>query len=301
MNLNQLRYFQAIIKNGSFISASRTLNVSEPTVSNSMKKLENELNIKLFERHGKNVIPTKEAMSYYYYVNRSLTTLDTGNKKVRVLSQVNSLITVGFVYSLGSRFIPKLVKSYWRKNPKNDMKFIQKNSIMLNRDLKNGNCDVVICSFPDKKESGMIYTPILEQEMVVVTGSNNHFASKKSISLNELGDEPLITFPNGSDIRNYINNVLLKNRISPQKIMELEEDRTILGFVAQNMGYAILPKTEVKDFRGVKEIPIIEKLPSQYIYLGVDSEKNNLKGINEFVKFIEEYCKINYLDIHKKI
>lgn len=67
------------------------------------------------------------------------------------------------------------------------------------------------------------------------------------------------------------------------------------------MGYAILPKTEVKDFRGVKEIPIIEKLPSQYIYLGVDSEKNNLKGINEFVKFIEEYCKINYLDIHKKI
>lgn len=273
MNINQLRYFQAIIKNGSYIAASHYLHVSEPTISNAVKKLEKELGTKLFNRVGKKVSPTEEAMTYYYYVNQSLTLLDNGNEKMKILSQADSEITVGFVFSLGANFIPKLVKSYWKRYPKNNLKFTQKNSMKLNASLKNNICDVVICSFPDKKVSGMIYVPILEQEMVVAVSSNSSIAKSDAISLNELGEKPLITFPAGSDIRNYINNVLLKNRISPQKIMEFEEDRTILGFVAQNMGYAILPKTEVKNFKDVKVLPIIEKLPSQFIYLGVDSEK----------------------------
>lgn len=301
MNINQLKYFQAIIKNGSYASASRHLKVSEPTISNSIKKLEKELEITLFERHGKKIIPTEGALTYYYYVNQSLNSLDNGNKRIKILSRNDSEITIGFVFSLGSKFVPRLVKSYWEKYPKNNLKFVQKNSIQLNFDLKNDKCDIVICSFPDKKALGMTYIPILEQEMVVVVSSNSLLAKNESISLNELGEEPLVTFPIGSDIRNYINNVLLTNRVSPQRIMEFEEDRTILGFVSQNMGYAILPKTEVKDFKEVTVLPIIEKSPPQFIYLGIDSEKNNLKGINEFVKFIKNYCKINYSNIHKKI
>lgn len=301
MNLNQLRYFQTIIKVGSFSEASRILNISEPTISNAIKKIESELGSQLFIRVGRKIIPTDAAMTYYYYVNQSLTALDNGNNEFKKHSQLNSLITIGFVYSLGPNFVPKLIKKYWQKYPDNGLNFIQKNSIELNQILKNNQCDVVICSYPDKKSSRMTYLPILEQELVVVVSSKNELAQKHTISISEFGQRPLITFPRGSDVRNYIDNLLVQNRVSPQKILEFEEDRTILGFVKQDMGYAIMPKTEVMNFSGVAMIPLLEELPPQYIYLGYEAEKVNLTGINEFLEFTKLYCKKNYQEIHRKI
>jgi len=160
---------------------------------------------------------------------------------------------------------------------------------------------VVICSFPDKKSPQMTYIPILEQDMVAVVSSKSKLAHKKTISVTEFGEKPLITFLGGSDVRNYIDNILLQNRVSPKKTIEFEEDRTIIGFVAQDMGYAILPKTEVINFEGVTSIPLSESLPPQYIYLGYEASKANLKGIYSFIEFVKEYCKINYEDVHRKI
>jgi len=301
MNINQLRYFQSIIKTGSFSETSKLLNVSEPTISNAIKRLENELNVQLFSRVGRRVVPTDAAMTYYYYISKSLKALDNGNDKLSHLNNIVSKIKVGFVYSLGPTFIPKLIKNYWQKYPNNDLSFIQKNSIELNSDLKKELCDVVICSFPDKKSPQMTYIPILEQDMVAVVSSKSKLAHKKTISVTEFGEKPLITFLGGSDVRNYIDNILLQNRVSPKKTIEFEEDRTIIGFVAQDMGYAILPKTEVINFEGVTSIPLSESLPPQYIYLGYEASKANLKGIYSFIEFVKEYCKINYEDVHRKI
>lgn len=301
MNLNQLRYFQTTIKTGSYSKASQLLGVSEPTISNAVKTLERELGVDLFIRNGRKLIPTEVATTYYYYINQSLNSLDNGNIQVHRRAKQAPSITVGFFYSLGPYFIPKLVKNFWQRYPDDNLNFVQKNSLELNSDLNNNKCDLVICSFPKVKNPRMTYMPILEQEFVVVVSSETSLAKRHQISITEFGDMPLITFPRTSDVRNYIDNILLQNKVSPQRVLEFEEDRTILGFVAQNLGYAILPKTEAVDFPGVTNLNLDEDLPPQYIYLGFESAKANLLSMNHFIEFTKQYCKVNYHDVHRRI
>lgn len=294
MNLNQLRYFKSIVETGSFQQAANILKVSQPSVSNAIIKLEAELNTQLFDRTNRDLQVTPQGMDFYYYVNESLATLGSGAKQIHVHSTKNTKLNLGFFFSIGSQFIPQMISEYWKQYPDDQFKFIQKSSYNLQNALINRDCDAVICSLPAKQNPHNIYTPILRQNFVVAVSTQHRLARRHRISLDELDGETLLTFPLQSIARQYINNLLIAEHISPKQTIDFEEDRTILGFVAKNIGYAILPKTEVTTFPGIKALTLSEIIPFQNIYLGYPNETDHNPGLRRLVEFTKQYCQKHY-------
>lgn len=300
MNTKQLQYFQTIMQVGSFQRASAILGVAEPTISNGIKSLEQKLGVTLFDRQKRQVQPTAAAQAYYYYVNQALTAFENGQRQVQAIPRATA-IKVGFFYSLGAYFLPALMREFWRQYPDDQVTFSQKNSLALHADLERQACDVVLCAFPQNKHPRMAYVPILEQEFVVAVGQANPLAQRHRVSIDEFGEQPLITFPAASDVRNYIDNILLRHQVTPRRILEFEEDRTILGFVAQNLGYAILPRTEVTDFPGITQLQLTEALPPQYIYLGFRNDQVDTVGLHHFITFTKQYCLTHYQQLNRRV
>ena len=83
MNLNQLYYFKTVAKLQHFRNAADELNISQPSLSQAISNLENELGTYLFERQGRNVKLTKYGKLYLEYVEEALNTLEIGEKKLK--------------------------------------------------------------------------------------------------------------------------------------------------------------------------------------------------------------------------
>ena len=278
------------------MKAATRLNVAQPTLSNAIHRLEKELGTTLFDRSGRNSQVTPQGMDFYYYVNESLTSLESGTKRIQTRPQQASLIRLGFFFSLGSQFIPEMISDYWQTYPNDQFTFIQKSSNELHQALKSQRCDLVICTLPSDNDPHLIYTPVLQQHFVVAVSDKHPLAKRHQVSLTELDGETLLSFPLKSRVRKVINNLLVAEHITPKQTIVFEEDRTMLGFVAQGIGYAILPSTEVTSFHGIKALALAEMVPPQSIFIGYPTELDHNPGLRRAVPFIKAYCQTHDLD-----
>ncbi len=116
MNLLQLQYFQCVAKHQNFTKAAEELFVSQPALSQMIRKLEHELNTELFIRKGKQISLSKSGHIYLQYVNRALAALDEGKKALQTLS-INRKTTISLGYSSKTEFIQLILLDYWKAHP----------------------------------------------------------------------------------------------------------------------------------------------------------------------------------------
>jgi LysR family cyn operon transcriptional activator len=118
MNVNQLRYFIAIVENRSFRSASEVLNVSQPALSNSIKTLEELLQVQLFERGKHGVLPTAYGKVLYQFFKSAVQTIERGSREVESMRDGSKgHLNIGAPTGMIDLFLPRIVRrqSIWDK------------------------------------------------------------------------------------------------------------------------------------------------------------------------------------------
>ena len=154
MNLNQLQYFVTLAHKEHYIKAAEELAITQPSLSHAIHLLEEELNTKLFEKRGRNIVLTKYGRVFLEYVEESLRILDSGVKKTMSLtSETGGELNLAYIYTLGSVFVPKLVSDFLKQNPKLDMKFqfTVGNTTDIIQGLKEEKYDIAFCSRKEKE------------------------------------------------------------------------------------------------------------------------------------------------------
>ena len=125
MNLNHLSYFRVLAKLEHYTQAAEELSITQPSLSHAMSTLEKDLGTYLFEKQGRNIKLTKYGKIYFEYVDRALSELEKGEKKIRELTNVSTgTIELGYIYTLGPRFIPHLIKDFTEIDKNKDIKLI---------------------------------------------------------------------------------------------------------------------------------------------------------------------------------
>ena len=100
MNLNHLSYFRILAKLEHYTQAAEELSITQPSLSHAMSTLEKDLGTYLFEKQGRNIKLTKHGKIYFEYVDRALSELEKGEKKIRELSNVSTgTIELGYIYN----------------------------------------------------------------------------------------------------------------------------------------------------------------------------------------------------------
>ena len=254
MNYNHLIYFQTLAGLENYRKAAQQLHITQPSLSNAIHNLEEDLGVRLFEKKGRGIKLTIQGKRYLEYVNRALKELDEGELMLGYeLTSSNMLVRLGYVMSISYDIVPGWISGF-RKKTKENVFFscINDTSDALAEELLNGNADLIICAKLD--DPRIAQKTLLSREPVLLCPKNHHLAKRKSVDITELGGEAFIAHNRNTAFHRIMAELYLRSNTHVRIISEADEDRAILGMVRAGIGCGIVlnsPEIHGSDFSTV--------------------------------------------------
>ena len=290
MNLNQLTYFVTLAQIEHFTKAAKRLDITQPSLSHAISNLEEELQVPLFERHGRSVTLTKYGEIFLKYVRESLHILDTGIKRTKKAAKVfDGNISIGYIHTQGRNFIPKLIKGFLNEVEDQKIEFHFQNGATksLIRELKDEKLDVIFCSRIEG-EKEINFWPVSEERLVAIVPQDHPLAEKENVSVQELAQYPQISFPPSSGLHFVVRELFEREELYPEIVFEVEEDGAFEGMVAEGFGIGIVPDVPVIRTLPLKVLSIDNLEYRRYIYMGTLKNRHQSLAIESSVEFIEK-------------
>ncbi len=209
MNLDQLRYFSKLAETEHYGHASRELFISQPALSNSIKGLEAELGVALFERMGRNVKLTNRGVFFRQSVDEALSILDDAVEKLDAYRHGRmGLIRVASVESVQREFLPVLLSNFQKDiGKKVTFEVLRCSTFEAISALNKGLCDIAFCGMlPDSRRTSFV--PLTMQNAIVAMNIDHPLASKETVSLNDLKGYPLVSYSPESYMHQVFKGVL---------------------------------------------------------------------------------------------
>ncbi len=246
MTLAELRYIVAVARERHFGRAAQACFVSQPTLSVAVKKLENELNVILFER-GKNevmVTPIGEQI-----VNQAQRTLEAAGKITRIAATddngMSEPLRIGVIYTIGPYLLPHLIPALRDLTPNLQVIIEEGFTADLRVRLKQGNLDAIILARPFS-ESGVEILPLYREPFVVVLPRSHPWSERKSVHRDDLAEETVLLLGKGHCFRDQVLEecpgcLRIGHQDDLQKTLEGGSIETIRHMVASGVGVTVLP------------------------------------------------------------
>ncbi len=295
MTLQQLYYFQKIAELQHYNKAAKELHVAQPSLSKSMALLEEELNVPLFEKQGRNIILTKYGKVFQIHVNRILFDIDGAKREIESLvSRSSGHINVAYVSPFGHNYIPRLVRKFLEENPTKNITFSFKEGFTNNmiRGLHENDIDVVFGSF-EPEEPGLEFFPIISEELVLIAPNTAEYRDQflDVEYMSDVEELPFIAYDKDSNMgrhtRKYFKNQNLKMNI----ICESSDELSILALVSNEFGISYVAKTREIE-QAIEEGRVIGKKlqdhSSRFLYMIYDTTKFHTPAILDFIAFVKK-------------
>lgn len=295
LDFNMYKVFYAVAEYESFSKAAEELCVSQPAVSYSIKKLEEELNVKLFTRFNKGIILTEEGKKLKTYVENALSSIIAGYKSIAESEEdLSGEISIGVYSHIGSIILPECIKKFTNKYPNVRIFIFNSRSGEIKEMLRNGKLDMIILHYPMFTDTDKFNeVKILSLESCFF-GTKKYYdsfmLSKEGISISEY---PLLLPLKGFITTNQLYNAFKKNNIylSSNIYSYTTEMIVSLAKAGLGVGWALREYIKMELELGVLyEIPINIELPKIEIGLAYSKKKINKTAL-KFAEFIIEELK----------
>ena len=278
MNLSQLQYFRTLAKEEHYTRAAQILSITQPSLSHAIAQLEQELGTRLFEKKGRNVVLTRYGKIFLPYVEESLKVLEEGVQRTKELNgSKEGMIHLAYIYTLGSTFVPKMVRRFLDAYPDYhiDFHFIVGKTGDIIEGLKNDQYDMVFSSYQDG-EPDIDFRQIGDQKLVLAVPKDHPLAMYDSVDLKDTVDYPQIYFQKGSGLIS----------VFPKIAFEIEEDGSMAGLVAQGFGIAVMPDIPILKTLDVKTLTITNPEYERHVYLATMKKRYLSPVAKSFIQFV---------------
>ena len=289
MNLQQLEYFKVIAETKNFTSASNILLVSQPALSKAISKLEEELNVPLFEREGRNIKITKYGEVFLRYAESALSDIERGIEKIQDMKKNNDrVISVSSTYCIGATVIPFLISNFLNTHMQTNFNFNNQSTDEILKDLKYEKIDLGffddIKSIEDYPE---IETSLVKkEEYVLIVPKNHYLANKEEVYLKDLKEENFIAY-NAKGNEKKISYAELIG-YTPKISVEPTEASMLAGLVSAGAGISVVVNTPMINTNKISKIKIKDDIGYKKIYMGWNKEAYISKIAEEFKEYIIE-------------
>jgi len=257
MELRQLKYFAKAAELQNFTEAAAALFITQSTLSQQIKQLEDELQLPLFDRIAKRVRLTEAGKSFLPYALKTLKDSEDGRDILKDLMNIKTgTLSIGVTYGL-SNLLTKAVADFNEKHPQIKLVISFGTTQELLRNLEGGNLDLML-SFYDEPDNERTTTDHLFSAQLSLIAHRDHpVSAKKDIKLKDLPELPLILPSPGYSIRSYLDLIIKKNDLSPSLSIEVNDIHTLLQFVQTSRWVTVLMNSTILHHPGLKAVPII--------------------------------------------
>lgn len=285
MELRQLKYFIKAKELLNFTEAAKTLNISQSTLSQQIKQLEDELDILLFNRIGKRIILTEAGEMFSEYALQSINKANQGLLLLKDLNNLNTgKITIGVIYSMRIPFAKALIQ-FAKQYPNIKIQVVFGTTKDLLEKLDLNHFDFVLTFYEKTEHPHFKYQTLLSSNMVLVTAKKSSLANKNSISLKQVAELPLaLPFSGHSTIQFFVESFSQKN-LDPNICMEINDIPTLFEIVKTGYWHTILSETSVNDPH-VVGIPIEGKNMRRTVMIISLKEAYEKKAVKKFYEIL---------------
>ncbi len=285
MELRQLRYFLKAKELLNFTEAATTLNISQSTLSQQIKQLEDELSVPLFNRIGKRITLTEAGDLFSEYALQSINRANEGLLLLKDLKNLNTgRITIGVIYSMRILFA-KILIQFASQYPNIKIQIVFGTTKDLLERLNLHHFDFILTFHEEMKEPHLKYQTLLKANMVLVTAKNSPLAQKINISLQEVAGLPLALPFSGNNSIQFFEESFGQKNLVPNICMEINDIPTLFEIVKTGHWHTILSETSVND-PDVVGIPIDGKNMRRTIMIISLREAYEKKAVTKFYELL---------------
>ena len=291
MTLNELRYIVAVAQEKSFRRAADKVFVSQPALSLAIKKLEEELDIQIFERSRTSVSYTPIGEKIVKQAQRVLEEID----QINVLAnqgknQLIGALKIGAIYTVGPYLLPELIPVLKLKAPKMPLEMEENTTANLHEQLVSGRLDAIIIALPFEI-AGISTTPLYDEDFNVVVPLDHPWAKREQIKIVELSTEKILMLNSGHCFSNQVKEACSEFNSTIGEIQQGNSLETIRNMVASGLGITVLPVSANSGkyhSKLTREIPFAAPAPARRIALAWRKSFSRLKAIEVLAKSISE-------------
>ncbi len=286
INLNSLKIFLEVANSKSFLDASNKLFISQPAVSKSMSKLEEDLKIQLFYRANKGITLTPAGETLYKYLKETKDLLLSCERALVSLNDVEKgRIIIGVQSHIVRNYLMDKIADFRMKHPRIVIELIDLSTNALIEKMEERKVDFIVDSTPiETVYNNVIIKPICSLNTCFVKSANFR---EKIKSLQQLEQENIILPAARSSLRKNLNKLFNDMGVEINPILEFETEELIIDATRRNLGIGYVVKSAIKylvDAKILEYIDLREELPKMEINLVYI--KNYLTNVAKL--FIEE-------------
>lgn len=272
------RVFYTVATIGNITKASQELMISQPAVSKSIKKLEEQLGGVLFTRTKRGVVLTEEGREFYKYIKQAVEQINNAESKFSDLINLEiGTIRIGISTTLTRQFLLPYLERFHKEYPRINIQILTNVSSELFNKLQMGLLDIVIVNLPYACNSEIEIKELQEVHDVFIVGNSYKKLVGKKMKLGELANYPLVLQAKGSISRSFLDKFLADNKVTLEPEMNLASFTLVCDFTKIGFGIGYSTKEYIHDALENEELYVLNvepKIPSRKI--GLAYSKKNL-------------------------
>lgn len=247
MDILHLNYFLEVARRKSFTKASQTLRVSQPSISKVIKTLENELNVTLFERSGREVELTDAGKAILQQAQHVVNEFHTLTAELTDLFNLKKgEVIIGLPPMIGSRFFPKVIGNFRRTYPGIHLKLIEVGSKQVEADVEAGVLELGVVALPTTLDSFEVFS-FVNEPLRVVLNQDHPLADHTALTLLDLKDEPFVLYKDDFSLYDHILFHCRERDMVLSIACQSSQWDFIVEMVGARLGIALLPETICKE------------------------------------------------------
>ena len=249
MTLTELRYIVAVSQKNHFGKAAQACFVSQPTLSIAIKKLEEELGVRLFERSSKNEIRITEIGQQV--IDQAYVVLQQAQILNEIAQQgkdpLSGQFKLGVIYTIGPYLLPSLIPKLSENAPELKLIIEENFTASLLQSLKQGALDAIIISYPFE-EPGIETKALYEEPFIIALPKNHEWRNRETIPTEDLASQDLMLLGSGHCFRDQVVKACpncMSGNSELTRTFEGSSLETIRHMVAAGTGITVLPRTSI--------------------------------------------------------
>ncbi|MCI8650668.1 MAG: LysR family transcriptional regulator [Anaerotruncus sp.] len=288
MKLVQLQYFRAVCKYNNITKAATELHITQPSISNAIKDLEEEFGVSLFYRLSKGISLTDEGRIFLEKANEILDSADALCKLMRTLGNKEKGIKIGVPPMIGTILFPNMFRRFREQHPEVNLSIHEQGSVQIRDLVADGTLDAAIISSSGRESSNFERVNILDTEILFCVSKNHPFASLQAVTIDRIKNEPLVLLKEDSYQSTVLKNLYRKQNIAPNVILYSGQVHTIKELVANGVAATVFFRGIVSPNEGIAQVPFEEPVTAR-IELIWNRSKHLYSDVAKFVEFTKNY------------
>ncbi|MDR1766600.1 MAG: LysR family transcriptional regulator [Lachnospiraceae bacterium] len=290
MDISTLREFVTLVENLSFFETAEAMHISQSSLTKHIKKLEEELQVELFDRSTRRVRPNEYSTAFYQYAKQILLLYVEATSSINALKVSSSnRLTIAYTPLMGQYGIAELLAGFYKRNPYISLNMVESfNPLDL---LLQNKCDFVFLSGDgaDNPELGKIFYK--SDSMAVILPAKHRLAGERKVALAQLKDEKFIFHKEDPIVSKYDNDKIVAlckaAGFDPAVVTTSSFSSTIVKLVGQEIGVALMNRLQIPATNSAVAIVDIEPRIPYHIHLLYLKKKKLLGAASVFMKYFK--------------